>query len=297
MTRTTGEAGRVLKAALRRQFNLKKQVLSGKLKPDGLSDFIKEMAPIVTSIAAVLVSIFVYNISARQSRFIEADLRAKAIQVLYTKDDAQREIAAVTVAEYGLDMLPGLRAVLGASISDIRKGGILATTEMFSRASASEQEKILSKLLDYVEHGASYTVAGATGVFAILAERGQLTSHQFGRVLSCVEKYINTIQDQTRLDKQEAMLGVVNLLHTITRDARERPNRIWAVKLLLTSAESSADTSVRKNALDNLGPDQMKVPELNLTPGEREDLVNRLRKLTLLYEVKTDAQGALHNFE
>jgi hypothetical protein len=122
---------------------------------------IKDLAPVITSLAAVIVTITIGYSSCKfnerqaaltqaQAAVTQADLKRSWLADFTDSEDAKRKVGAIRLAAYGDEALPAIRDALGINNELIREGGIL-TALTVCRSKPTTRSRLLKSMLDYFE--------------------------------------------------------------------------------------------------------------------------------------------------
>jgi hypothetical protein len=264
------------------------QLLEARKKEAQPSSFLKDYLPVLTPIAAILVSIvasyYTYEFNHRASVSAASDTLSKLIQEFgptsKTVDPsaagekapaAQKEdndlseqqdtIKAMKLAVYGSQALPAVKMTLGADDADLRNGGVLVAVQMY-RAETINREELTNAMRSYYENPAL-----RRGVVEWLTKMDRGLSEQDARLFFDKLKQNFGAQGQFCPDQEE----------NVAREAAAFL-RIWhfmdAKDLALGMASKCEGDSARQQAvaaLQKIGP--------LLEAPDRSALVARLRTL------------------
>jgi hypothetical protein len=106
------------------------------------AQFAKDFGPLLTGVAAILVSlsigaltivisVFTYQANAKQAAANQINLRTTALNDFADSDEEKRTLAAIKVAAYGEDALPIIRFALGVKSREIRAGGVTSAQVIY----------------------------------------------------------------------------------------------------------------------------------------------------------------------
>jgi hypothetical protein len=128
-------------------------------------DLIKDLGPIVTSSAAVFVTLAIgittcdFNkrqeaIKTQQETLRQADLKRSWLADFTDSDDAKRKVGAIKLAAYGAEALPAIKDALSISKPNepINEGGRV-TAMMIFRSQPTNRPLLLNSTLNWVQDG------------------------------------------------------------------------------------------------------------------------------------------------
>lgn len=110
----------------------------------------KDLGPVFTSLAAIMVTIIVanytYQFNKRQHAVTQGDLKRGWLADFTDNDDAKRKLGAIKLAAYGDEALPAVKDALGVTNDLIRTGGVLTALTMYQSQPKSRSELLKSML-------------------------------------------------------------------------------------------------------------------------------------------------------
>lgn len=227
--------------------------------------FCKDVAPAVTSAAAVFLSIVAFIYTNRQKNTADAlatDDRAKAADAAQKKalselivkfgnslvpndpngaEESKLEIAAMELAAYGDQALPAVGMALGASDNGLRHGGVLVAQQMY-RAKTLAHGKVSDAMISYYNSSSPYL---KRGVLEWLAKMKQELSKEEGEsAVHMLTQSFGAKGENCRGQDVRVAMEVTNFLP------------IWplseAKELLAGMAKNCKDKDVRDHAAEQL---------------------------------------------
>jgi hypothetical protein len=192
---------------------------------------IKETAPIVTSVATLLLSFVSFRFVQIQERektsqerektnlaILEA--RQRALVAAVEPDPKKRDVAASTLALYGTELaLPAIRTLLIGSLdtSTIREFGVLAVRRRMQAGNDESRHALLEELFQEARSDVSDLRQGAYAAIEKIV--GQMTAAEKKRVLQLLNERFGmgtraTEQDEQALQKACAILNSFEFAQT-----------------------------------------------------------------------------------
>jgi len=202
-----------------------------------------------------------------------ASLRTEVIKVLSVKDEKQRTLAAISLAEYGEDALPAVRMALGVADPAIRTGAVKVVSYMF-QSGRVERDVLVERLKEYFDAKNPYLHRAVLSCF--FSTQSQLSIEEVDWVLTRVRgELADMLPGQYKQEDFDFVKGAYLFAgKSPNRGVVDRGPTDSATELLLeivTAFEDERTEIGAANTLTNRG--------LRLEPKsqERSVIVGRLR--------------------
>ncbi|MFZ0771877.1 MAG: hypothetical protein WCA49_09775 [Candidatus Sulfotelmatobacter sp.] len=185
---------------------------------------LKDYLPVLTPVAALILSYVVYHYTAEFNKRASADASAETLgklisefepateEVKNTGEDDQEKrkkalVRAMKLAVYGERALPAVKMVLGADEDSVRSGGVYVVEQMY-RSGTVGHEKLTSEMLSYYDDPTL-----RRGVADWLAEMGnQLSDEEVALFLSKLQQSFGADGQNCTKQHEEVALSVARFL-------------------------------------------------------------------------------------
>lgn len=135
------------------------QVSSRRQKWNAFVQLAKDIGPLVTGVASILVGIvavivtasvgfFNYQFNVNQAEATQRNLKTTALADFIEQDDGKRKLAALKLAAYGAEALPAVKLALGAPHDDIRSGGAQTGVALY-QSRPDLRQALLAEMLNW----------------------------------------------------------------------------------------------------------------------------------------------------
>jgi hypothetical protein len=188
-----------------------------KHKKKSFFERLKEIAPIITSLAALLLSgvsiWFVHTQDTEKTDLAILDVRQKALAGAGETEEIKQDIAASTLALYRPDLaLPAIRLLLIGSwkTAGMRKFGVLAAGRWIQAGDERSRRVLLEELVYYARSDVTDLRQGAYAAISSVCER--LNPAEKDRVLQLVKERLGTGEQaaETDTDALREACGTLN---------------------------------------------------------------------------------------
>ncbi len=264
---------------------------------------IKDLAPVITSLAAVIVTITIGYSSCKfnerqaaltrdQAAVTQADLKRSWLADFTDSDDAKRKIGAIKLAAYGDEALPAIRDALGINNESIRQGGIL-TALTICRSLPKARAHLLEGMLAYFEEPNSELRLGVLEFYIEAskelnaAEMAAFYKHLKGRLGQNASNCINEEGEFVLKAAIFLALGSFSEAKTLLLDI---------IRNCPSTAGNDKYEGARNQAVTTL---TIVIKKQRASKAERDDVVNSLRVLETdaSAEFKSNVEAAISQIQ
>jgi hypothetical protein len=278
--------------------SVKVQILNAKKTgPQKIAQGIKDIVPIFTSLAAVIVTVAIaystYEYNQRQDAVTQGDLKRSWLADFTDSDDGKRKLGAIKLAAYGDQALPAVKDALGITNESIRQGGVLTALTIY-RSQPKNRPQLLHSLQTYFED-TNPTLRLGVLEFYIEASKelspGEITAFLpylkgclGSEATNCSNEEGDLVLDAAKFLNLQSFAEAKGLLLGIIRNCPERPDakydaaQVQVVNRLPTVVENGHLTKTERDEIINtlrvLGPDAS--DELK---GSVKTAIDRIQKI------------------